>query len=152
MFADLEHAQAELDAWVEHYNHDRPHQAIDDATPASRFHTVETTRTGPRRAVRALHAVPVVRSGPVESATVTERRPAGPGQEWVARKVAVNGVACVGAQQVSVGKHHAGRHVDVLVTDQTLQFWIGAELLKTVTRADPRPIRKKRAAGTSPRP
>lgn len=135
VFASLDHAQAELDAWVAHYNHDRPHQGLDDATPASRFHT-EAARP-------ARTAVTGQTSG---------RRPAGPGQEWVARKVAVNGVACVGAQQVSVGKHHAGRPVDVLVTDQTLQFWIGTELLKTVTRTDPRPIRKKRAAGTSPRP
>ncbi len=139
VFDCLDHAQAELDAWVAHYNHDRPHQAIDDQTPASRFHIVETKRP---RTDPAAH----------QKGTQGKQRSAGPGQEWVARKVAVNGVACVGAQQVSVGKHHAGRPVDVLVTDQTLQFWIGTELLKTVTRTDPRPIRKKRAAGTSPRP
>ena len=43
------------------------------------------------------------------------------------------------------------RHCDVLVTDGLLQFWIGDQLVKTATRTDPRPIRKKRAAGTSPR-
>ena len=139
VFASLQAAQAELDAWGDRYNHHRPHQAIDDATPADRFHSRSAARDDAGR-------------GSAGAAVERASRPAQPGQEWVARKVAVNGVACVGAQQVSVGKHHAGRPVDVLVTDQTLQFWIGTELLKTVTRTDPRPIRKKRAAGTSPRP
>ncbi len=37
VFVDLATAQAELDEWVHDYNHDRPHQALDMATPASRF-------------------------------------------------------------------------------------------------------------------
>jgi hypothetical protein len=39
----------------------------------------------------------------------------------------------------------------VLVTEQLLQFWIGSELLKTVTRTSTGPIRKKNAEGTAPR-
>ena len=116
---------------MDYYNTDRPHQSLDDATPADRFHGQRAPRP------RAVAARP--------------EREAGAGQEWVARKVSTNGVVCVGAQQVSVGKHFAGSHCDVLVAEQTLQFWIGDQLLKTVTRTDPRPIRKKRAAGTSPR-
>jgi hypothetical protein len=37
IFDTVEAAQAELDCWVEHYNTERPHQALDMATPASRF-------------------------------------------------------------------------------------------------------------------
>ena len=33
VFARLDDAQAQLDAWVEHYNHDRPHQGIGDGGP-----------------------------------------------------------------------------------------------------------------------
>lgn len=40
----------------------------------------------------------------------------------MARKVAANGIVCVGAQQVSVGKHFAGSTCDVLVTDELLKF------------------------------
>jgi hypothetical protein len=40
----------------------------------------------------------------------------------------------------------------VLVTGDLLQFWVGNQLLKTVARTSNRPIRKKHAAGTSPRP
>ena len=36
-FASLEQAQKAVDAWVEGYNHQRPHQALAMAVPASRF-------------------------------------------------------------------------------------------------------------------
>ncbi|MBO1752162.1 transposase family protein [Actinotalea sp. BY-33] len=36
LFTDLATAQREVDAWVAHYNHDRPHYSLDMATPASR--------------------------------------------------------------------------------------------------------------------
>jgi hypothetical protein len=37
VFESIEHAQAELDIWVEHYNHDRPHQGIGMVAPWERF-------------------------------------------------------------------------------------------------------------------
>ena len=131
VFASLALAQGALDEWVTYYNAERPHQSLDDQTPTDRFH-------GPRSP---------------QPRAVAERpeRAAAAGQEWVSRKVCSNGIVCVGAQQVSVGKHFQGSPCDVLVTDQLMQFWIGDQLLRTVTRNDPRPIRKKRAAGTSPR-
>jgi hypothetical protein len=36
-FRDLAHCQAALDAWRPVYNHERPHQALADAVPASRY-------------------------------------------------------------------------------------------------------------------
>lgn len=123
LFTDLATAQRELDAWVGHYNHDRPHQSLDMATPASRF-------TGADRR---------------EPATVPDRS----GPDWVARKVSTNGVVCVSWQQVSVGAHRAGERCDVLVGADTLQFWIGNELLRTVARTSTGPVRNKRALGGS---
>jgi hypothetical protein len=70
----------------------------------------------------------------------------------VTRSVSRNGVVCVGWQQVSVGKHFSGSACNVLVSDTLLQFWVGNELLKTVARTENGEIRKKNAAGTSPRP
>lgn len=131
LFRSLALAQGALDEWVAYYNDERPHQSLDQQTPASRFHGERAPR--PR--------------------AVLERpaREAVPGQEWVSRKVTANGVVCVGAQQVSVGKNFSGSPCDVLVSDGLLQFWIGDQLVKAAARSDPRPIRKKRAAGTSPR-
>jgi len=37
VFASLEQAQAELDAWVEEYNAERPHQSLGMASPGARF-------------------------------------------------------------------------------------------------------------------
>jgi transposase InsO family protein len=42
-FTSIEAAQAELDAWVGHYNGDREHQAIGDVPPIRRFELVEKT-------------------------------------------------------------------------------------------------------------
>jgi transposase InsO family protein len=123
VFADLTTAQREIDSWVEHYNRDRPHYSLDMATPASRF-----TLTARREPVNAPD-----RSGP----------------DWVARKVATNGVVCVSWQQVSVGMHRAGERCDVLVGPDTLQFWVGNELLRTVARTSTGPVRNKRPLGGS---
>lgn len=35
VFADLDDAQAAVDAWVRHYNHERPHQGIGMVPPTS---------------------------------------------------------------------------------------------------------------------
>ncbi len=70
------------------------------------------------------------------------------GDGWVSRKVGRNGIVCVNWQQVSVGKHRAGSRCDVLVSDQLLQLWIGAELMKTVTRTGSGEVRKKHAQGS----
>jgi transposase InsO family protein len=48
-FLDLATAQAELDEWVHDYNHDRPHQALDMATPAARFLTGHDAAITPLR-------------------------------------------------------------------------------------------------------
>jgi hypothetical protein len=37
IFVDLDQAQAAIDAWVHHYNHERPHQGIGMVTPFERF-------------------------------------------------------------------------------------------------------------------
>jgi transposase InsO family protein len=131
VFGSLALAQGALDEWVEYYNSQRPHQSLDDQTPAARFHRQRAPR--PR----------AVRERPAREAVA--------GSEWVSRKVTANGVVCVGAQQVSVGKNFSGSPCDVLVDDGLLQFWIGDQLVKAAARTDARPIRKKRAAGTSPR-
>lgn len=133
-FRSLRAAQGELDEWVAHYNQQRPHQALDFATPASRFHR----STGRGSVLVTYHP---------DRPDHVDRT--GPG--WVTRKVASNGVVCVAWQQVSVGRHHAGARCDVLVTDDLLQYWVGDQLLKTVARTSRGEVRTKRTAGTSPR-
>jgi transposase InsO family protein len=42
VFADLDDAQARIDAWVHEYNHDRPHQGIGMVAPFERFRLADT--------------------------------------------------------------------------------------------------------------
>ena len=77
-------------------------------------------------------------------------RPERGGEHWVTRKVSTVGVVCVGYQQVCIGQSYAGSACDVLVTDGTLQYWVGNELVKTVARQTKGEIRKKHADGTAP--
>ena len=126
VFADFDDAQAQLDAFVAEYNHHRPHDALDMRPPASRFY-------GARADSRPADA----------SALTPEDRS---GDDWVARRVSAVGVVSVAWQQISVGKHRAGRTVDVQVGQELLHIWDGNELLKTVLRDNEKEVRKKRAS------
>lgn len=124
---DLATAQDELDAWVASYNTQRPHSALDMATPADRF-----TVTDPGR--------------PVETSALLDARS---GDDWISRKITTNGVISVAWQEISCGKHRAGHRVDIHVQGPTLQIWDGDELIKTVLRQSDKEVRKKHAAKAS---
>ena len=126
-FPSLTAAQQALNEWVGYYNQQRPHQSLGMDTPAARFER------------------PVGPNGqrPADITALAETRS---GDGWVSRRVASNGVVAVSWQQVSVGKHRAGRRIDVHVGDQILQFYDGDELLKTVARTSRGEVRKKRAS------
>jgi transposase InsO family protein len=144
IFTNLQVAQQALDEWVGYYNTARPHQALDGDTPAERFPSNDhPADPGPGPAAPAAQAL---------AAAETARAAARTGDGWISRRVGPNGIVCVSWQQVSVGKHRAGQRCDVLVTNQLLQFWIGAELMKTVTRISTGEVRKKHAQGSKPGP
>jgi len=127
VFRNLKTAQEALDEWVTYYNTQRPHQALADASPESRFRGSQNSRREPARP--------------------TERN----GEQWVSRRVAPNGIVCVDSQHISVGKNYGGSTCDVLVTEGLFQFWVGNELLRTVARATPgTEIRKKHAERKAP--
>src|SRR5438128_4914953 len=127
VFRNLRTAQEALDEWVTYYNTQRPHQALGDLTPQSRF------RSGDGEVRHQL------------------KHPERNGEQWVCRRVASNGIVSAGYQQVVVGKHYGGSACDVLVTDGVLQFWVGNQLLKTVVRTSTGDVRKLHADGSAPR-
>ena len=88
---------------------------------------------------------------PTRAVTNSARATDRDGDGWISRRVGPNGIVCVSWQQISIGKHRAGQRCDVLVNDQLLQLWIGAELVKTVTRTSTGEVRKKHAQGARPR-
>jgi transposase InsO family protein len=124
--ASLEVAQGELDAWVTDYNSNRPHQALEMATPAERF--------------RLAPLAPDASSIPIDTA----EDHAG---QWVLRRVGSNGVVSVDNQAFSVGNAYKTELVDVFVDEQVIQVWSKNHLVKTVARLRNGPVRKVRADG-----
>jgi transposase InsO family protein len=127
VFDHLSAAQAEIDAWVTSYNTERPHSALDMATPASRFTVHDSGRPADA------------------SALVGERA----GDDWISRTITTNGVISVAWQEISCGKHRAGRRVDIHLQGPTMQIWDGEELIKTVLRTNDKEVRKRHAAKAS---
>lgn len=125
-FASIEAAQRELDVWVEDYNNERPHQALEMATPADRFRLIPETKHP--------SSVPVF----------SEEDEKG---QWVLRRVASNGVVSVDNQMFSVGNAYKKAMVDVFVDDTTVQVWSQNHLIKTVARLRTGPVRKIRGDG-----
>ena len=125
-FPTLEAAQAALDAWVDDYNNNRPHQALEMEVPAHRFRLVPTTKDP--------SSVPVY----------SEEDQNG---QWVLRRVGSNGVMSVDNQMFSVGNAYKGQLVDAFVDDTTIQVWHQNHLIKTVARVRKGPVRKIRADG-----
>jgi transposase InsO family protein len=125
-FPSLAEAQAGLDAWVADYNRNRPHQALEMATPAEHFSLEPLARDGT--------------SIPVEEPELTA-------SQWVLRRVASNGVISVDNQMFSVGNAYKTELVDVMVDDSVIQVWCKNHLIKTVPRLRKGRVRKIRADG-----
>lgn len=142
-FDSLEQARLALDAWVEDYNSVRPHQALDMATPVSRFtgpaaHADKRSDDEPALRLPAdLAALPSAPSTPGRSAAVPDT-PAGRGI-LAAVPVAVefervippsgNLTAC--GRQIWLGPARAGQQVTVWTSTTTLHVFCGDDLVKT---------------------
>ncbi len=68
VFDSINHAQAELDVWVHHYNHERPHQSIGGLAPIERFKLAERRQ---KPAKSFAETTPV--SGPVTTRRVSAK-------------------------------------------------------------------------------
>jgi hypothetical protein len=111
---------------VKDYNTNRPHQALEMATPAERFRLQPVSSEGV--------SVPV---DPHEDQV----------GQWVLRRVASNGYVSVDNQAFSVGNAFKAELVDVFVDETTIQVWSKNHLIKTVARTRTGSVRKIRADG-----
>jgi transposase InsO family protein len=125
-FPSMQTAQEALDAWVEDYNRNRPHQALEMATPAQRFRLVPVSK---------------------DAASVTLDPAEEHRGQWVLRRVGSNGFMSVDNQIFSVGNAYKGALVDVFVDATLIQVWNQNHLIKTVARDRSKPVRKIRADG-----
>jgi ribosomal protein L35AE/L33A len=114
-----------LDAWVDDYNTQRPHQAIAMAVPAIRFEPPTAAAT----------SVPAVQ--PCQPLTV--------GPTEVTRRVSASSLIGVCYQQVSAGRHLAGQVVTVRLHSSVLQVFFAGQLIRTVPRRSTKEVVQLRA-------
>ncbi|MFC4061653.1 IS481 family transposase [Planomonospora corallina] len=142
-FASVQAAQEALDAWVADYNTVRPHQALEMATPASRFARRDSAAAGePLEALRLrlpadLAALPAAGSPAAAAGVVGASGPAviAAGAAPVAvefeRTVPASGNLTAGKRQIWLGRSLAGRQVTVWVSATTLHVFSEGRLIKT---------------------
>jgi transposase InsO family protein len=112
VFASIVDAQAQLDAWVWHYNHERPHQAIGRVPPIERFR-LAGPRPGPAE---------VDEPEPDIAAPVTTRR------------VSSKGTISFAAAQYKAGAWLTGQEVEVLCDGGLVQLHHRGVLVATHAR------------------
>jgi transposase InsO family protein len=114
-FSTIEQAQAELDAWVAHYNGEREHQAIGDVAPIRRFELVQRDSTD------------------VINPAVDEEPPS-PAGHTVIRRVDRAGRISILKHRYHVGRHLAGQPVAVESIDGLLHISHDGVLVATHAR------------------
>jgi len=133
-FESLEAAQAAVDGWVEHYNTDRPHQALDaqkPVTPAERF----TPAPAAERALVDLWLPAALEpaAGPVaEPAVVSVPLPATGGAVELEKAVPASGNMYLCGQQFWLGPARAGQVVTFWADCDMVHLSIGGTRIKTV--------------------
>lgn len=134
VFDSIEHAQAELDAWVDHYNHVRPHQSLGGVAPIERFKLAERRE----KPATPLPDVSVV-SGPVTTRRVSRKGTIGfatvtyKAATWLAGQTVE--VVCEGAL---VQIHHRG----VLVATHARRHPLDKQTAGVERNRKPRPSRR----------
>jgi transposase InsO family protein len=133
-FESLETAQAAVDGWVHAYNHQRPHQALDMAVPASRFRP-----NGPAAGVAVPQptsqdeqvALPWAEAGVVAPPPLPVPRSAA--VEFEARVSAAGDLIVVaGRQHLTLRQGMAGRTLTVWADLHSIHLLLDGHVLRTV--------------------
>lgn len=143
-FADEAAAQASISAWVEGYNHSRPHQSLSMATPFSVFrpaHPSVAPGLGPLQSSPPQPWSPGSSVPPPPQLPTEFRPPPGAANghgEQQARAVelemlvtAAGRVCLPGNQSVKLGGAYAGRTVTVWADDRSIHLSLDGQLIRT---------------------
>jgi hypothetical protein len=131
-FTSLEAAQQGIDAYVVHYNTERPHQALGMATPAERFTYEETARAvaPPLTDAVLLALMPPAPPGVPSSVQLS------PDDD----PNAIRAISSVGYVRFAGAQYHLGRRlgrrIATVVPDKDLvRFYVDGTLVRTTPRA-----------------
>ncbi|MGV7784519.1 IS481 family transposase [Mycobacterium kansasii] len=151
-FESIAAAQEAIDAWVHGYNHQRPHQGLDMAVPASLFRPNGPTRLDltnqsdqPQDATPSSLIIDVIEPPPSPP-------PAGAAFEFEVR-VPPSGEVSIrsGRQSVSVHKSLVGRTLSVWADLRSIHISLDGEILRTVrSRLLPEDLRHLAMRGARP--
>jgi transposase InsO family protein len=127
-FTDLPAAQAALNAWVHTYNHARPHQSLDMATPGSLFRPNDPT---PTKVVVPPPAEPAPVAAGTPRAVLTVQSAQAVQFDTV---IAASGLLSIlpRAQRIKMGGAYGGQAAQVWVDEFSVHIVIDGRLVKTV--------------------
>jgi len=111
---DLSQLQALLDRFCAHYNEERPHQGIQDQTPAERY--------------SAGWAGKGALAAPVPAGVREPRYP----PRAIVRKVASNGVFAYRNAYINIGVRYAGARVALVEQGRLVHVYYGEELVRSL--------------------
>src|SRR5215472_8017735 len=132
-FESVEEAQAAVDGWRHEYNHDRPHQSLDMATPASRFHSRTPDPDDALSLWSPADLEPLISPAPIPGDTPAAVEPASwPDAVEVDRVVPPSGNMWVGGQQFWLGTIRAGQTVTLWIDTTTVHLSASGWRIKTV--------------------
>ena len=136
VFASIDEAQAGVDAWVHHYNYERPHQSLGMAVPWDRFRLADRTPAADDAAAPPTE--------PPLGATTT-------------RRVGVKGTISFAAVHYKAGVWLAGQEVTVVCDGALVHIWHRGVLVATHARRhrldkQAAGLRRRRKDGTKKRP
>jgi transposase InsO family protein len=167
-FADQGTAQAAIDAWVHAYNHTRPHQSLDMATPASVFRPAPVEapqQPEPEIRLTALGDAPLPSAAELlaprlPSLLPSPRLPVDESHiravEFEALMSPIGRLCLPGGQQLKFPAALGGRVVTVWADDRSIHVFLDGELLRTrpsqFTPSDLKALVKRggRIAGAEP--
>lgn len=129
-FDSLDAAREAIDGWVHTYNHARPHQSLDMATPASLFRpSAPKPLTVPSASLAELETAPdnppIVEEGPPPTGSAAA-------VEWEVRVPPCGHFAVAGSQQVWLGPAYSGRTVNVWADDRSIHLVLDGHHVKTI--------------------
>ena len=153
-FVSVASAQTAVDAFVDEYNYLRPHQALDDDPPASRF----VSRQPAAEPGQGLGLDDAASASDRESVREVGARVLTTSGQWLAgdavevdRVVPASGNLNVGGQQFWVGTSRVGQRVRLWLDTTTVHLSLNGGLLKTVpSRQTAVTLARLRAAGGLP--
>ncbi|MFR9774369.1 IS481 family transposase [Nocardia sp. SC052] len=153
-FTDLPTAQAAIGEWVHTYNHSRPHQALDMATPASLFRPnaqpepLKVTTDLPAVSdVAAIPGSPTVEPDPVPGLVLASSA----GAVEFDTVISASGQLSVAVHRIKMGAQRAGQLAHVWVDEYSIHILLDGRLVKTMpSNLDAEDLHQLRMRGARP--